>query len=104
MMIIRLPRKLHVSLALAVFFLDLIQVHAQPQITIQSGHQGIIRCLALSADEKYLASGGADKTVIVWDVDSEKKVWTFTGHENWILALEFSPSSEQPLLASGDYD
>lgn len=99
-----LPRGLHLLLSLPLLFLGLIQVHAQPRITIQSGHQGMIRCLALSADEKYLASAGADKTIIVWDVESEKKVLAFTGHENWIVALEFGPSSEPTLLASGDYD
>lgn len=104
MIIAKLLRKLHVLWCLSLSFLGLIQVHAQPQITIQSGHRGIIRCLALSADEKYLASAGADKTVIVWDVESEKKVLEFTGHENWIVALGFGPSSGTTLLASGDYD
>lgn len=99
----KLPSKLHV-LGLSLLFLALTEAHAQPQITIQSGHRGMIRCLALSRDEKYLASAGADKTVIVWDVESEKKVLAFTGHENWIVALEFSPNSKTTLLASGDYD
>lgn len=102
--IAKLPGKLHLLLGLSLSFLGLIQIHAQPQITIQSGHRGIIRCLALSADEKYLASAGADKTVIVWDIESEKKVVEFTGHENWIVALGFGPSSGTTLLASGDYD
>src|SRR5689334_12689800 len=100
----KLPRQLHISLSLSLLFLALLQVHAQPRITIQSGHQGMIRCMALSADEKYLASAGADKTVIVWDVESEKKVLTFTGHENWVVALEFGPKSATTLLASGDFD
>ena len=26
----------------------------------------------------------------MWDVESEKKVLEFTGHENWIVALAFS--------------
>jgi WD40 repeat protein len=102
--IAKLPRKLHTLLSLSLLLLALLQIRAQPQITIQSGHRGMIRCLALSTDEKYLASAGADKTVIVWDVELRKKVLTFTGHENWIVALEFGPVSETPLLASGGYD
>lgn len=102
--IAKLTHTLHTLLSLSLLLLALIQVQAQPQITVQSGHRGMIRCLALSSNEKYLASAGADKTVMVWDVESRKKVLTFTGHENWIVALEFGPVSETPLLASGDYD
>lgn len=103
-MFIKIPYKLNKLLCLSLFFAGFIQIYAQPKITIQSGHQGMIRCLDISSDEKYLASGGADKNIIVWDIESEKKILTFTEHENWITALKFSPNLEKTLLASGDYD
>ncbi len=43
------------------------------EVSLQK-HDGEIRSLAFSHDGKYLASGGADGTVKVWDnVAKEKK-------------------------------
>lgn len=38
--------------------------------TFQSGHRGNIATLAFSSDGKRLASGSADTTVLVWDVEN----------------------------------
>ncbi len=34
--------------------------------TTLAAHRGIVRCLAYSADDRWLASGGADRTIRVW--------------------------------------
>ena len=51
------------------------------------GHTGEIWTLALSSDGKYMASGGKDRVVGVWDVeDSDRILWVkgFTGHRDSI--------------------
>ena len=51
------------------------------------GHTDEIWTLALSSDGKYLASGGKDRVVGVWDVESTDGIsWVkgFTGHRDSI--------------------
>jgi len=39
------------------------------------GHQGSVFSVAVSPDDKQIASGGQDSTVIIWDVDSKQIVF-----------------------------
>jgi ribosomal RNA-processing protein 9 len=51
------------------------------------GHTDEIWTLALSSDGKYLASGGKDRVVGVWDVENADGIsWVkgFTGHRDSI--------------------
>jgi ribosomal RNA-processing protein 9 len=49
-----------------------------------NGHTDEVLALALSGDGKYLASGGKDRKVGIWDV--EKEVWLrgFGGHKDTV--------------------
>ena len=65
-------------------------------------HHPVVMAIAFSPDGKLIASGGADKAIIVWDIETglEKKV--FEGHA-WGIgwqALDWSPDGS--LIASGD--
>jgi len=51
--------------------------------------------------EKFLVSGGADKTVIVWDATSAKQFALLSGHTDRISCLHSDDSSE---VMSGSYD
>jgi WD40 repeat protein len=62
--------------------------------------KGVVTCLALSADGKTLASGGHDRIVRLWDVESGKPLNEFKGHKNALCGLVFS--RDGTLLASGD--
>lgn len=76
--------------------------NAPPELVIQTGHSSRINCALFASDRRWLASGGADNTIRLWDVDSGHELRALVGHKNWIKSLAVSRSGE--LLASGSND
>jgi WD40 repeat protein len=64
------------------------------------GHKGSIDTLAYSADGKWLATTGLDKTVIIWDAKSGQELKTLRGHKGAVYPVAFSPVGQRVL--SGD--
>ena len=62
-------------------------------------HQGNVLSLAFSPRGDKLASGGSDKTVMVWDVPSQKGLGVCPEHKGAVFGVAISPNGET--LASG---
>ena len=62
----------------------------------------LVSCLAVSPDGRWVAAGGYDDEVVVYDAQSLNPVATLKGHTHDLRALAFSPDSL--MLASGGRD
>jgi WD40 repeat protein len=67
-----------------------------------TGHTDKVMSVAVSHDDRYIASGAADKTIRFWDASTGNCISTIQAHSGWVCALRFSPCSR--LLASGSVD
>ena len=66
-----------------------------PPLGILPGGEGHgPKCLAVSSDGKYLATGGMDRIVRLWDLAARKEVRQFLGQEGSIWSVAFSPDSK----------
>ncbi len=71
------------------------------ELVVQSGHYEEVLCLAVSPDGRYVASGGADGKIILWDVQSGKAYRKIHAHVKGVKSLAFSPDGKV-LISGGD--
>jgi WD40 repeat protein len=68
-----------------------------------SGHTGKVCCAAWSSDSKLVASGGADKVVLVWDAETGNQVMDpLRGHSDSVLHVVFDTKTSFMVSASLD--
>ena len=66
------------------------------------GHSQHVFALALTSDGKYLASGGKDRTILVWDTEKDAVRDGFKGHKDSVTALAFRIGSHDLYSGSDD--
>jgi choice-of-anchor C domain-containing protein len=77
------------------------QITAKWVRTIKTGDQRAIR-VALSPDGLRAISGGTDKAVRLWDLETGKELKKFEGHEGLVYAVAFHPKGKLALSGGDD--
>ena len=67
------------------------------------GHHAGVSCLAFSPDGQRIVSGGSDRLIILWDVQTGKLILTLRGHEGGVTGIAFSPDGRWFVSASADH-
>ena len=66
------------------------------------GHKGIIRALAITSDNKYIISGGADHTVRIWNLEENSQEAVLYGHTDVISSILVTNDCKYIISASND--
>ncbi|HEY7308021.1 MAG TPA: sigma-70 family RNA polymerase sigma factor [Gemmataceae bacterium] len=77
--------------------ISLIDAASQKEVRRMASHTDNITALAFAPDGSRLVSGGADKTIQMWDVATGKLLWKFQG-ESAITRVEFSKDGRQVMV------
>ncbi|KAF2722778.1 BOP1NT-domain-containing protein [Polychaeton citri CBS 116435] len=68
--------------------------------TVFHGHVGRVRSTAFDASGNYIASGGDDGTVRVWEVPTGRQLWSAKiSKEDAVVAVSWRPGREAKILA-----
>ncbi|WOG84912.1 hypothetical protein DCAR_0104097 [Daucus carota subsp. sativus] len=65
-------------------------------------HSKHVLALAVSSDGRYLATGGLDRHIHLWDTRSREHIQAFTGHKGPVSCLTFRQGTSE--LFSGSFD
>ncbi len=67
-----------------------VAIAQEPELVLPTGHTEIVRTARFSPDGKYVLTGGADKTVNVWETVSGKKIQSLGGNSSDLSYAFFS--------------
>jgi WD40 repeat protein/uncharacterized caspase-like protein len=68
----------------------------------QLGHSGAVNSVAFSPDGRFVLTGSADRTALLWDARSGAEIRAFGGHSGEVTTVAFSPDGRSVLTGSED--
>lgn len=66
------------------------------------GHTGAVSSVTWLGDGSYLASGGVDSVVQVWNLATGERLLTLTGHEGAVSSVAWSPTARYLASSAAD--
>jgi len=77
-----------------------VDIIIRPKLVIARGGAGAVSALALSSDERYLATAVGDHTLRLWDLNVGREIAILSGHKAKIINVVFHPDNK--IVASVD--
>src|SRR5436309_969839 len=72
------------------------------EVFVQTGHTQGVMGVAISGDGKTVVTGSYDKTAILWEAASGKKLQTFQGHNGFVTSVAISGDGKFVLTGAED--
>ncbi|XP_054639580.1 U3 small nucleolar RNA-interacting protein 2 isoform X1 [Dunckerocampus dactyliophorus] len=66
------------------------------------GHTAHILCMSISSDGKYLATGDMNKLIMIWEAETCKHLYKFTGHKGPVSGISFRKGTHDLYSSSHD--
>lgn len=67
-----------------------------------TGHTGAVNAIAIAPDGRRFISASSDKTLKVWDLQTEQEVFTLSGHINSVQSIAITPDGKKAISGSWD--
>ncbi len=72
----------------------------RPEVVLQTGHAGPVAAITFSSDGKYCLTASSDRSAVLWDAATWKRLRVFPGHGADVQSAAFSPDGSQILTAA----
>ncbi|CAD8123738.1 unnamed protein product [Paramecium sonneborni] len=69
---------------------------------LKNNHKDLINCIAISSDQKFIASGSKDNTIIIWSILKIEEINQLKGHTKQINDIKFKHQNTQLISCSSD--
>lgn len=70
--------------------------------TLMGAHRDSLYAAAVSDDNRWIATAGYDRQIVIWDAVSGEVIKTLTGHNDAVHSVAFQPKGSILASASGD--
>jgi WD40 repeat protein len=74
----------------------------KPELVIPIGNPAEVTTIAISPDGKYIASGGYDHCIKLWDIATGDNLKSFDFHSDHVTSILFTPDSQSIISAGRD--
>ncbi|MCB9224132.1 MAG: caspase family protein [Crocinitomicaceae bacterium] len=78
------------------------QSNPKLETILQQGHAKYVTAADFHPSGKYVATGGYDNAIILWNLSNGKQIRMFNRHTAPVWSVEFSPEGDQLLSTSAD--
>jgi WD40 repeat protein len=80
----------------------IVQAFNSPKVDVSPFDEHDIVCATFSPDGKTLITGGVDRAICFWDVETGKRFYTHEGHSDSVALVWISADSKHMIAVSAD--